>query len=161
MGIADERPALLVAREVDGFVLPAGVAADEHRRRVLGVVQVGAVRLSPPIHGVQVEARGPVGGQGVRIVQAVEARHGVECDVVVDELPEVGVARRDVWVVPGRAGRVGHGVAQRSEGGVGRGERGQFAEQTTEAPVEGTGARQVVETARAASTVMVEGGAAG
>ena len=58
-------------------------------------VQVRLVVRASSIDAVEVESRRPEVDQRVGIVLALEARGRVECQVVVDELAEIGVRRRD------------------------------------------------------------------
>jgi hypothetical protein len=103
-GIAEQRGVLLVA----GQVVLVVVVADEELLAVRGlVVEERIVDRPAPVHAVEIEARAAEIGQRVRVVLPVQARHRVEGEIVVDELPEVGVTRRDVGVVglgtrPGR-----------------------------------------------------------
>ena len=88
-GIADQGGVLDVSRKVV-FVV---VAADQHLhplRRL--VVQEGVVGGPAAVDAVEVEAGAAEVGQRIRVVLPVEAGGSVEGDVVVDELPEVGVA---------------------------------------------------------------------
>src|SRR5664280_2777900 len=55
-------------------------------------VEVGLVSRSAAVERVQIEPRRTEVVQGVRIVLPLQAGGGVEGDVVVDELAEVGVA---------------------------------------------------------------------
>jgi hypothetical protein len=59
----------------------------------------GVVHRSPTVDAVQVEPGAAEVGQRVRVVLPFQAGGGVEGDVVVDELAQVGVAGRDRRVV--------------------------------------------------------------
>ncbi len=90
--VADQGPPLLVAGQVDALVHGIGVRADEELGGVVLVEQVGAVERPPAVDGVEVEAGRAVVDQGVGVVTPLEPGGGVEGQVVVDELAEVGVA---------------------------------------------------------------------
>lgn len=63
------------------------------------VVQVGLITGAAAVHRIQVESRGAEVVQRVGIVAAGEAGRRIEGDVVVEELPQVGVASWDLGVV--------------------------------------------------------------
>jgi len=65
----------------------------EHEVQAVVLVEERLVRGAAPVDVVQVEAWRAVVGECVGVGLAGQARHRVERDVVVDELPEVRVAR--------------------------------------------------------------------
>ena len=94
--VAEQRRLLLVARQVVLVVVPA----DQHLLVArVAVVEERVVDRAADVDAVQVEPRAAEVRQRVRVVGPVQAGDRVEGQVVVDELPEVRVAARDVGVV--------------------------------------------------------------
>ena len=93
--IADERPTGRAARQILGGRVdaPADRRAEQERRAV--VVHVGLVIRTAAIHVVEVEGRRPEIDQRVGVVLALEGAGRVEGQIMVDELAQVGVERRD------------------------------------------------------------------
>ena len=118
-------------------------------------IEVGLVGRAAPVERVEIEARGAEVVQRVGVVLALQARHRVEGQVVVDELAEVGVAGRDrrVLVVVLLAlrllplARLDHLARQRLEVAIRVVEDRQVAEHASEASLAEGGARHDVETA--------------
>ena len=102
--VADQCPTLLVPGQVACLERVAvgvrrRVLADEQLGRVVGVVDERLVGRARPIDRVEVEARSPEVGQRVGIVLVLKARRRVERQVVIEELADIGEARRDLGVV--------------------------------------------------------------
>ena len=102
--VAEQRAALLVARQVHRRqrVVAGGAAheqVDPRTARAIPVVEEGLVGGAGPVERVEVQARRAEVDERVGVVVALQLRSGIERDVVVDELPEVRVARRDRLVV--------------------------------------------------------------
>ena len=105
--IADEGTALRIAGQIgsrDCRVLRNRLAREEEQPglpraagRTLLIVEIRLVRGSTAVHGIEIESRRTEVGERVRIVLSIEHRHGIERQVVIDELPEVCVAGRD-WL---------------------------------------------------------------
>jgi hypothetical protein len=157
-GVADQRtagedgPAValprLVARQVRARPA-AGLEADLLAQPEAGqpgglVVHVGLVGGAAAVHGVEVEARRPEVVQGVGVVLPLEARDRVERDVVVDELAQVGVPRRDRVVVLRRPG-CGHPIGESGQGARLVLEDGQVPEHPPEPPTGERRRRQDVD----------------
>jgi hypothetical protein len=115
--VPDDGQPLRAPRQVEGEGRPhlqvpaglhaAGVADDEERVVGRELVEVGLIGGSPAIHAVQVERGGAEVVERQRVDQHLLDGGGVEGDVVVDELAQVGVARGDVLVVTLGVRRVG------------------------------------------------------
>ena len=65
----------------------------------VGVVHERLIVGARSVDAVEIETRRPEVDERVRIVEAIERRHRVEGDVVIDELPEIGEASRDVRIL--------------------------------------------------------------
>ena len=83
-----------VARQV---LDPVHVRDEQELVGVEGVVQRGARRRTAPVDRVEVVAGGTEVHLGVGIGGLEVERRGVEGDVVVDELPDEGEARKEGW----------------------------------------------------------------
>jgi hypothetical protein len=62
---------------------------------VISVIHIWLVVRTTPVHVVAIERRRSEIGQSVRIVLHLQAARGIEGNVMVDELGEVGIERRD------------------------------------------------------------------
>ena len=87
----------MAARQVPGvrILRISRQPAPEQHPDLIGGVEVRLVLGPPPVDGVKIEARRAKIDQRVRIVLLLEAARGIEREVVVDELAEVGEARAD------------------------------------------------------------------
>jgi hypothetical protein len=92
-----------------------------------------AVRAEP-VHAVEVAARRPKVLDAERVLLLVAERGQVECDVVVDELAEIGEAAGDLGVVAGGVSGVvvDHRGGQRLQLGVARLQRIELREHAPE-----------------------------
>lgn len=95
-GIADQRDSLGVPREIFNAV---DVEREQHAPGVVLVVLEGLVYWARAVEAVKVVTRRPEVDQGIRVVLDLETRCGVERDVVIHELAEVCIRRRDVGIV--------------------------------------------------------------
>src|SRR5579864_5309682 len=86
----------------------------------VGAIQVRLIVRAAAVDAIQVKARRPVVDQSVGIVLALEAAGGVEGEIVVDELAEVGIPSADAGVFfviglvlgSGDIGGGSHGLAE-------------------------------------------------
>ncbi len=138
--VADQRAALLVAGQVVAVELAVRrrVAADEQLDATVGrtrpLVHERVVVGPRAVQAVQVEARRAEVDERVRVVVLLQLGHRVERDVVIDELPEVRVARRDLRVVAGgRRAALLDELGERRQRGVVWFERLRVAEHAPEA----------------------------
>src|SRR5438067_2066642 len=123
-------------------VVLAGLVVANQKMDAVLIVQERLVVRSAAVDGVEVEPRGAEVDERVRIVVSLELRRRIEGQVVVDELPEVGEARRDVRVVACRvllSRRLGfdHLAGKRLEIFVVRQERRQVPKHAAEAAFKG------------------------
>ena len=99
--VADERaPGLAGITVVEsGQVTHVGWLVQFEERpaqpELLSGIQVGLLGGPSPVEGVEIQPRRAEIDEGFWIVLLLQARRRVERDVVIDELAEVGVARRD------------------------------------------------------------------
>ena len=118
-GIADQCAAL-EARQVDG-VGYAGAGQRLAEEKLAGiVVHVGLVVRTAPVEIVQIERRRAEIDQPVRVLLLGQRAHGIEGDVVIDELAEIRVERGNsallgVGAVFGRIEIADHVVGERRE----------------------------------------------
>ena len=106
--IADQRDALLVPRQVLREVL--GVESEQHLGRVLPAKEERVADRAVAVHRLEIQARA-AGVPDQRRIVVMRHRGSVGCDVMRDELPEHGPARRHTRLspsrVPGVAGSAG------------------------------------------------------
>jgi len=95
LGVATRQPTSI------RVVWSAGERGAEKHRPAIGSIQVGLVLGSATVDAVQIETRGAVVDESVRIVLPLQATNGIERKIMVDELTQVRVARadRDVLLV--------------------------------------------------------------
>ncbi len=154
-GVADQRAARPIALQIVGAEAdrPAhgqGIA-EEEGPPVIGV-HVGLIAGSAAIDIVEVEGRGAVVGDRVGILDLLETRRGIEGQVVVDELAEVGVERRHTALLGVRP------VLRLIEtGGHRRGQLGQVRMLLGLVSAEPRGRRVREQSAKARLEVRVEG----
>ena len=140
--IADQREALGAARQVVAEIALAGVEilADQELRPVLVAggrvarIEMRAAVGTETVDAVEIDARGAEILDAERVFLLVAERREIERDVVIDHLPEIREAARDVRIVAGRAAGVvvDHRIGERLQLGVADLQRRQHREHPAE-----------------------------
>jgi hypothetical protein len=90
---------IVEARQVERRALFRVFEQRPAESELVAVVHVGLVGRPAPVQGIEIQPRRPEIDEGVRVVLLHQARRRVERDVVIDELPEIGVAGGNAGVL--------------------------------------------------------------